>query len=376
VQVPAKPMRRQKTAQVEKLSHAARTRVSASHTRFAYHRRASMSGGAPRLTARRQVVRPLTSSPRLASANIVNTATHMYESVVAPKAALAQQVPQHIQGTTAVAETKPVVVQQRPSPITVQSPVAAPAAVARFSQPTSPAPTGAGPISQGGGSADNGIGAGSTASGGNGGRGTGYGTRNGAGPGIGSGGPFGIGGDDGGDNGGPKHVVYVLDVSPSMTSRIDRARSELASALETLKPTDMFDVEVFGGTTRICEDSLVAATHYKKAEAEEFLNTAPLVPGTDLDLAMETAFSVSGVNIVVVITDGVPTEGETNFKKLAKLIAKRNINHARIYTIGLVGRNPNDGTDDSFQAANLLQTISSESGGSSKLATVGVIDPD
>jgi hypothetical protein len=223
-----------------------------------------------------------------------------------------------------------------------------------------------------------GLGSGDAAGSGAGtGGGSGDGSGNGTGVGIGSGGPFGIGGGDGGDGGGPpKHIVYVLDVSLSMISRIDRARAELKTALDSLRPTDTFDVETFGGTVTEVEGNLVSATEGKKAEAEAFLAAAPLEPGTNLDMALQCAFSLPEVNIVVLITDGVPTEGQTNFKKLARLIQRRNVNDARIYTIGLVGRNPNDGSDDSFQASKLLQTIADDSGGEAKLCTVGVIDND
>ena len=90
-----------------------------------------------------------------------------------------------------------------------------------------------------------------------------------------------------------------------------------------------------------------------------------------------------GVNVVFVITDGVPTidaygDGIDDTKKYMAAFPRRvrgwNVSNARIYTVGLVGKDP-DGRDESFEAAGMLQQISRESGGVSKIVTVGVATP-
>ena len=89
---------------------------------------------------------------------------------------------------------------------------------------------------------------------------------------------------------------------------------------------------------------------------------------------MIRALTRPGVNEVVLLTDGVPTDGETDFKALAREIRQLNSGHARISAVGMVGKNP-DGTDDSFEAAQLLQQIARDSGGVAKMVTVGVASP-
>ena len=84
---------------------------------------------------------------------------------------------------------------------------------------------------------------------------------------------------------------------------------------------------------------------------------------------MERVLSMQDVNVVVVITDGVPTLGEKDFAELARRINELNTSHARIYTIGLVGKNP-DGSDNSFEAASLLRQIARDSGGSFRLVSL------
>ena len=171
-------------------------------------------------------------------------------------------------------------------------------------------------------------------------------------------------------------MVYVLDVSLSMESRIGRARDELSTALNSLQEDDTFDIECFGEVTHRFRSQLVPADSQNVDAALRFLMIQPLMEGTNLGDAMKRALSIDGVNEVVVITDGVPTIGETNFVKLAKMVQKLNRDvNARIDTVGLVGKNP-DGTDDSFDASQLLTQIARDSGGSSKLVTVGVATPD
>ena len=93
-------------------------------------------------------------------------------------------------------------------------------------------------------------------------------------------------------------------------------------------------------------------------------------------ISEELALSMPDVNEVILLTDGVPHgEGETDFTKLARLIREHNRSHARISTVGLVGKNP-DGTDDSFAAAQLLEEIARDSGGAAKVVPLGIATPE
>lgn len=195
--------------------------------------------------------------------------------------------------------------------------------------------------------------------------------------GTGSGGsrqPFGLGSGGTGQGEGPRHIVYVLDVSLSMESRIDRAEKELRDTLAGMTTDESFDIIAFGGVTQPFDTQLEPATKENIAQASRFLDTLRLREGTNLELAMRQAFAVPGVNVVFIITDGLPSVGETDNKKLIRLARELNRPHARVYTVGLVGRNP-DGSGDPFEAAKLLQQISRDSGGQSKVVTLGIATP-
>ena len=207
------------------------------------------------------------------------------------------------------------------------------------------------------------------------GTGAGNGQGNGAGPGVGktNSGPFGVGAGLPGD-GAPRHIVYVLDISGSMTSRIDRADQELRGALRGLRPGETFNIVAFSGGNLLFDPDMASATPMMVQKASAFLDALQIGGGTNLEAAVTRALMLRDVNEVVVLTDGVPTVGETDFKRLAQVIRRFNIRHARISTVGMVGRNP-DNTDNSFEAAGLLREIASESGGASKIVPLGTADP-
>lgn len=211
------------------------------------------------------------------------------------------------------------------------------------------------------------------------GRGTGTGGGDGAGKGAG-GGPFGLGN---GSGEGPRHIVYVLDVSLSMESRIARAKQEMRDALAGLQDDESFDIIVFGERSYAFDRALVGVTPRTVAQAGRFLNTVQMMPGTNLESALTRALAMDGVNVICVITDGVPTidingndvNDDNKYQRiLTRRVREMNINRARIYTIGLVGRDP-DGRDKTFEGTRLLQQLSADSGGVSKIVPLGVAMP-
>ena len=250
-------------------------------------------------------------------------------------------------------------------PVTIPAPatVAAPALVPPVITPKPPAIA-----------AGNGAGGGAVGKGVGKGEGTGQNRGAGAGKSADAGEPFGIGQGMAGD-GAPRHVVYVLDISGSMTSRIGRAEEELRRALNGLGSEETFNIVVFSDDVATFTSGMARATPDRVRQASDYLSTLHIEGGTDLEDAMTTALSLPDVNEVVVLTDGVPTVGETDFPTLARLIRRRNRTHARISAVGMVGKNP-DGTDDSFEAAKLLEQIARDSGGTAKVVTLGVATPE
>jgi len=182
-------------------------------------------------------------------------------------------------------------------------------------------------------------------------------------------GPFGIGiGLPRSDA--PHHVVYVLDISGSMKSRIRRADSELEAALRELHTSDTFNIVAFSDDSRLFNPDMADVSPQSVQRAGDFLADLPLGGYTNLEGAITRALMLRDVNEVVVLTDGVPTVGNTDFSTLARTVRRVNVTRARISTIGLVGIS-SDGTDQSFAASGLLEQLAHDSGGASKLVPLG-----
>lgn len=207
------------------------------------------------------------------------------------------------------------------------------------------------------------------------GRGHGAGEGSGTGSGIGAGSsqdagePFGVGKGLAGD-GGPRHIVYVLDISGSMTSRIKRADAELRKAITGLGPDETFDIIAFNNEVYTFDSELAPATPSAVKRASEFLDTLVVNDGTNTQAGMRAALSIPDVNEVVLLTDGMPGQGITDTDSLTEYIRHINKNHARISCVGMVGTDQ-DGVDRTFEGSSLLQHIARDSGGACEIIPLG-----
>ncbi len=207
------------------------------------------------------------------------------------------------------------------------------------------------------------------------GHGNGAGSGAGSGSGIGSGSsrdagePFGVGKGLAGD-GGPRHIVYVLDISGSMVSRIVRADQEIRKALAGLRPDETFDIIAFNNEVHPFDLGLEPATPDMIHQASVFLDTLQVTDGTYTEAGLTAALIIPGVNEIVLLTDGIPDRGIQDPDKLAEYIRHRNKNHARISCVGMVGTDQ-DGIDRTFEGTTLLQRIAHDSGGACEIVPLG-----
>ncbi|MGI4787432.1 MAG: VWA domain-containing protein [Janthinobacterium lividum] len=206
------------------------------------------------------------------------------------------------------------------------------------------------------------------------GEGAGVGSGSGSGSSRDAGEPFGVGRGLAGD-GGPRHIVYVLDISGSMTSRIVRADAEIRKAMAGLRPDETFDIIAFNNEVHSFDTELAPATPGAIKQASAFLDSLYVNDGTDTQAGLAAALSIPDVNEIVLLTDGVPGLGITDPDSLADFIRHRNKNHARISCVGMVGKDQ-DGIDRTFEATSLLQQIAHDSGGACEIVPLGYATGD
>ncbi|MBN1481906.1 VWA domain-containing protein [candidate division KSB1 bacterium] len=156
----------------------------------------------------------------------------------------------------------------------------------------------------------------------------------------------------------PKKIVFTADVSSSMEGeRIEQLKQALQEFFKYLQTDDMFNIITFGTTTFAFKEDLVAASPENLEDASRFVTEIGALGLTDIDTAMrkslEQSFSEGYANMIVFMTDGHPTWGETGVPTIVDNIKKANTKNVKIFSFGV-------GEDVSKP---LLVQMSTENGG-------------
>jgi len=159
----------------------------------------------------------------------------------------------------------------------------------------------------------------------------------------------------------PKDVTFVLDTSGSMKGdKIKQAKDALTFCIKSLNQGDRFNIIRFATDTESFRKGLVSANKKNKSEAHKFVSAIKARGGTNINDALLLALKSNGQSkrphILIFITDGEPTVGETDLPDIIDNIEKGNKKKARIFVFG-VGEDIN---------THLLDKISSENHGVSE----------
>ena len=138
----------------------------------------------------------------------------------------------------------------------------------------------------------------------------------------------------------PKYFTFVVDTSGSMDGRkIEQAKQAAAFSIRQLNRRDRFNVvtfsdrveSVFGSPREVSDDSV--------REALGFVEERWASGGTNIDGALKFAFSARAdtdfARIVVLLTDGEPTAGETDPEAILANQRRANTSDARLFTFGI-----------------------------------------
>jgi Ca-activated chloride channel family protein len=137
-----------------------------------------------------------------------------------------------------------------------------------------------------------------------------------------------------------KDVVFVLDTSGSMAEagKMEKARSALLFGVRTLRDGDRFNVINFAGEEHLMERGLIAADAKGKKRAEEFINRLQPNGGTNINDSLIASLKQFDNNdhpkMLVFMTDGLPTVGESKIERIAANVAKGKNVDVRIFPFG------------------------------------------
>lgn len=137
-----------------------------------------------------------------------------------------------------------------------------------------------------------------------------------------------------------KDVAFVLDTSGSMSgAKIEQARKALLFCVRNLNEADRFEVIRFSTDTEPLFRELRPASKENLARAESFIGGLKALNGTAIDDALREALELRKAEserpfVVVFLTDGLPTVGETRVDKIVAN-AKERAGSARVFCFGI-----------------------------------------
>ena len=137
-----------------------------------------------------------------------------------------------------------------------------------------------------------------------------------------------------------KDVVFVLDTSGSMADegKMEKARSALLFGIRTLRDGDRFNVINFAGEEHLMERELINADAEGKRRGEEFVKKLRPTGGTNINDSLIASMRQFEKNdrpkMLVFMTDGLPTVGETNIDKINANLQKAKTSDVRIFPFG------------------------------------------
>lgn len=137
----------------------------------------------------------------------------------------------------------------------------------------------------------------------------------------------------------PKTLVFVVDTSGSMQgAKIAQAKGALRFFLGSLAPEDAFNLIPFSSEARPLFASPRALTEETRKEALDAIERIEAAGGTNIHDALAQAMNLAQddrLPIVLFLTDGQPTVGETDAARILSRIKDANTRKARLFVLGV-----------------------------------------
>jgi Ca-activated chloride channel family protein len=154
-----------------------------------------------------------------------------------------------------------------------------------------------------------------------------------------------------------KDIVFVLDTSGSMADagKMEKARSALLFGIKSLRDGDRFNVINFAGEEHLMESGLINADATGKKRGETFVNRLQPTGGTNINdsliAAMKQFQRSDRPKMLVFMTDGLPTVGETRAENIVQNLKGKTVEGVKVFTFG-VGYDVNTTLLDKIAAEN------------------------
>ncbi|NXG28284.1 ITIH5 inhibitor, partial [Dromaius novaehollandiae] len=147
----------------------------------------------------------------------------------------------------------------------------------------------------------------------------------------------------------PKNVVFVLDSSASMVgTKLRQTKEALFTILQDLRPEDHFNIIGFSNRIKVWQqDRLVPVTPNNIRDAKKYIHNMSPTGGTNINGALQTGakllndyiaqndIDARSVSLIIFLTDGRPTVGETQSSKILSNTKEAIRDKFCLFTIGI-----------------------------------------
>ncbi|KAM6248124.1 inter-alpha-trypsin inhibitor heavy chain H3-like [Spheniscus humboldti] len=145
----------------------------------------------------------------------------------------------------------------------------------------------------------------------------------------------------------PKNVIFVIDISGSMSGReIEQTREALLKILDDIKEDDFFNFILFGSEVHTWKETLIKATPENLDEAKKFVRGIDtkgmtnlyggIMRGIDMLNAAHEGNLVpkKSASIIIMLTDGQPNVGISNIQDIQVHVKKAMEGKFPLYNLG------------------------------------------
>ncbi|NXX18279.1 ITIH3 inhibitor, partial [Podargus strigoides] len=145
----------------------------------------------------------------------------------------------------------------------------------------------------------------------------------------------------------PKNVIFVIDISGSMSGReIEQTREALLKILDDIKEDDFFNFILFGSEVHPWKETLIKATPENLDEARKFVRSIDtegmtnlhggIMRGIDMLNAAHERNLVPkrSASIIIMLTDGQPNVGVSNTQEIQAHVKKATEGRYPLYNLG------------------------------------------
>ncbi|PIQ26304.1 hypothetical protein COW36_15060 [bacterium (Candidatus Blackallbacteria) CG17_big_fil_post_rev_8_21_14_2_50_48_46] len=137
-----------------------------------------------------------------------------------------------------------------------------------------------------------------------------------------------------------KHLTFILDTSGSMSGdKIKQAKAALEFNLNQLDPHDTFHLISFSDTVELFSKQPLPANKENIRKAIAHIQSLQATGGTDIQSALQAALKQiahkTQLSMLVFLTDGDPTVGETDFNKILSSTRQTNQRQSRLFVFGV-----------------------------------------